>query len=116
MRRFFVLFAFFAGLTAVVLLGLGLGASEALASAKPQEILEVTGTLERVETGPEGDVIVLVVSGKEASGPLHPECLFLGEDGAPMPRGDFLSRYLKRYVTLELGAEDGLVRICRVNG
>ena len=102
------------GIVFVVVVLLGLSAACAFAVAPPPEILEVTGALERVERGQEGDVIVLNVSGKEASGPLDPECVFLDEGGVAISREDFLKRYLKRYVTLELGAEDGVVRLCRV--
>lgn len=79
------------------------------------ELLEVTGTLERV--APEeggGEVITLNVYGKEASGPLDPSCQFLDERGQPMEKNDFLRRYMKRIVTLELEANSGVVLSCRL--
>lgn len=88
--------------------------SSAFALAPAEAVLEVTGTLERVASGEEGEVIFLNVAGKAASGPLAPDCIFLGEKGAAMERSDFLRLYLKRYVTLELGESDGVVRVCRL--
>lgn len=74
-------------------------------------MLEVTGTLERVE---EGEVLVLNVEGKEASAPLFSDCHFLDERGTLIPKGEFLRRYMKRYVTVELSEADGAVYVCRV--
>lgn len=79
------------------------------------ELLEVTGTLERVAPDQNGgEVITLNVSGKEASGPLDPSCSFADERGQTVEKGDFLRRYMKRVVTLELEAESGVVVSCRV--
>jgi len=82
-------------------------------------MLEVTGTLERVErvrNGKEGEVLVLVlnVEGKEASAPLFSDCHFLDERGTLIPREDFFRRYMKRYVTVELDEANGVVYVCRV--
>ncbi len=74
-------------------------------------MLEVTGTLERVE---EGEVLVLNVEGKEASAPLFSDCHFLDERGTLIPKEEFLRRYMKRYVTVELSEADGAVYVCRV--
>lgn len=80
-------------------------------------MLEVTGTLERVEhvkDGEDGEVLVLNVEGKEASAPLFSDCHFLDERGTLIPKEEFLRRYMKRYVTVELSEADGAVYVCRV--
>ena len=99
---------------AVFLLTLMVGGLPAHAVAAI-ELLEVTGTLERVVPGENGgEVITLGVNGKEASGPLFSDCRFLDERGQPVEKNDFLRRYMKRIVTLELEAESGVVVSCRV--
>ena len=77
-------------------------------------MLEVTGTLERVEPVEDGELLVLKVDGKEASGPLFSDCHFLDERGTLVPKVEFLRRYMKRYVTAELDEADGVVYVCRV--
>ena len=100
--------------TAVLLLTLMVGGQPAHAVAA-MELLEVTGILDRVEPMEEGgESITLNVSGKEASGPLDPGCRFMDERGRPVEKNDFLRRYMKRIVTLELEAESGVVVSCRV--
>ena len=98
---------------AVFLLTLMMGGLPAHAVAAI-ELLEVTGTLERVEPVEDGERLVLNVNGKEASGPLFSDCRFLDERGQPVEKNDFLRRYMKRIVTLELEAESGVVVSCRV--
>lgn len=79
------------------------------------EILEVTGILESVEPGEEGtEILTLNVNGKEASGPLDPGCRFMAEGGKSIEKNDFLRRYMKRIVTVELEAKLGTVMSCRV--
>ena len=80
----------------------------------PMLMLEVTGTLERVEPVEDGERLVLNVNGKEASGPLFSDCHFLDERGTLIPKEEFLRRYMKRYVTVELSEADGAVYVCRV--
>ncbi|WP_208873307.1 hypothetical protein [Fretibacterium fastidiosum] len=77
-------------------------------------MLEVTGTLERVEPVEGGELLVLKVDGKEASGPLFSDCHFLDERGTLIPKEEFLRRYMKRYVTAELSEAEGLIYVCRV--
>ena len=77
-------------------------------------MLEVTGTLERVEPVESGELLVLKVDGKEASGPLFSDCHFLDERGTLIPQEEFLRRYMKRYVTAELSEAEGLIYVCRV--
>lgn len=77
-------------------------------------MLEVTGTLERVEPVESGELLVLKVDGKEASGPLFSDCHFLDEHGTLIPKEEFLRRYMKRYVTAELSEAEGLIYVCRV--
>ena len=77
-------------------------------------MLEVTGTLERVERMEDGERLVLNVNGKEASGPLFPDCRFLDERGTLIPKEDFLRRYMKRYVTVELDEDQGVIYVCRL--
>ena len=77
-------------------------------------MLEVTGTLERVEPVEGGELLVLKVDGKEASGPLFSDCHFLDERGTLIPKEEFLRRYMKRYVTAELDETNGVVYVCRV--
>ena len=77
-------------------------------------MLEVTGTLERVEPVEGGELLVLKVDGKEASAPLFSDCHFLDERGTLIPKEEFLRRYMKRYVTVELSEADGAVYVCRV--
>lgn len=77
-------------------------------------MLEVTGTLERVEPVESGELLVLKVDGKEASGPLFSDCHFLDERGTLIPKEEFLRRYMKRYVTAELSEAEGLIYVCRV--
>ena len=77
-------------------------------------MLEVTGTLERVEPVEGGELLVLKVDGKEASGPLFSDCHFLDERGTLIPKVECLRRYMKRYVTAELDEADGVVHVCRV--
>ena len=77
-------------------------------------MLEVTGTLERVEPVESGELLVLKVDGKEASGPLFSDCHFLDERGTLIPKEEFLRRYMKRYVTAELDETNGVVYVCRV--
>ena len=77
-------------------------------------MLEVTGTLERVEPVESGELLVLKVDGKEASGPLFSDCHFLDERGTLIPKEGFLRRYMKRYVTAELSEAEGLIYVCRV--
>lgn len=78
------------------------------------ELLEVTGILERVESGEQGEIVTLNVNGKVASGPLDPGCRFMDERGQTLEKTAFLQRYMKRIVTLELEAESGVVMSCRV--
>ena len=78
-------------------------------------MLEVTGTLERVEPVESGELLVLKVDGKEASGPLFSDCHFLDERGTLIPKEEFLRRYMKRYVTAELSEAEGLIYVCRVS-
>lgn len=105
---------------AVWMLVLGLlfvlvGFSSPARAVTAMELLEVTGILDRVEPMEEGgESITLNVSGKEASGPLDPGCRFMDERGRPVEKNDFLRRYMKRIVTLELEAESGVVVSCRV--
>lgn len=77
-------------------------------------MLEVTGTLERVEPVEDGELLVLKVDGKEASGPLFSDCHFLDERGTLVPKEDFLRRYMKRHVTVELDEASGVVYVCRL--
>ena len=77
-------------------------------------MLEVTGTLERVEPVEDGELLVLKVDGKEASGPLFSDCRFLDERGTLIPKEDFLRRYMKRYVTVELDEDQGVIYVCRL--
>ena len=77
-------------------------------------MLEVTGTLERVEPVEGGELLVLKVDGKGASGPLFSDCHFLDERGTLIPKEEFLRRYMKRYVTAELSEAEGLIYVCRV--
>ena len=71
---------------AVLLLTLMVGGQPAHAVAAI-ELLEVTGTLERVAPGENGgEVITLGVHGKEASGPLEPGCRFMDERGQPVEK------------------------------
>ena len=77
-------------------------------------MLEVTGTLERVEPVEDGERLVLNVNGKEASGPLFSDCRFLDERGTLIPREDFLRRYMKRYVTVKLDEDQGVIYVCRL--
>ena len=77
-------------------------------------MLEVTGTLERVEPVEGGELLVLKVDGKEASGPLFSDCHFLDERGTLIPKEEFLRRYMKRYVTAELSEAEGLIYVYRV--
>ena len=76
-------------LTAAVLMNGGILASRAEAVTEVP-MLEVTGTLERVEPMEDGERLVLNVNGKEASGPLFSDCHFLDERGTLIPREDFL--------------------------
>lgn len=78
------------------------------------ELLEVTGVLESVEAGEQGEIVTLNVNGKVASGPLDPGCRFMDERGQTLEKTAFLQRYMKRIVTLELEAESGVVMSCRV--
>ena len=80
----------------------------------PMLMLEVTGTLERVEPVEDGERLVLNVNGKEASGPLFSDCHFLDERGTLIPKEDFLRRYMKRYVTVELDEDQGVIYVCRL--
>jgi len=95
----------------LVLSGLSLSAH----AVTDVELLEVTGTLERVEPGEEGtEILTLNVNGKEASASLDAGCRFMAEGGKSIEKSDFLRRYMKRLVTLELEAESGAVMSCRV--
>ena len=69
---------------------------------------------ERVEPVEGGELLVLKVDGKEASGPLFSDCHFLDERGTLIPKEEFLRRYMKRYVTAELSEAEGLIYVCRV--
>ena len=101
------------GFAAVVLVLSGLSLSAH--AVTDMELLEVTGTLERVEPGEEGtEILTLNVNGKEASAPLDPGCRFMDEGGESIEKNDFLRRYMKRLVTLELEAKSGAVMSCRV--
>ena len=96
---------------ALVLAGFSLSAH----AVTDVELLEVTGTLERVEPGEEGtEILTLNVNGKEASASLDAGCRFMAEGGKSIEKSDFLRRYMKRLVTLELEAESGAVMSCRV--
>lgn len=88
--------------------------SEPPGAQVPASLLEVTGTLEDVLPGKQGEVVTLNVYGKIASGPLSSDCRFLDEQGAPMEKSAFLQRYMKRVVTLELEADSGAVVLFRV--
>lgn len=100
----------------VLVLGIlaAFGLSSAAYAVAAPELLEVTGILDRVVPDEEGEIITLKVGGKEASGPLDPECHFIDEKGQRMEKKAFLRRYMKRIVTLELEAESGVVLLCRV--
>ena len=100
-------------LTAAVLMNGGILASRAEAVTEVP-MLEVTGTLERVEPMEDGERLVLNVNGKEASGPLFSDCHFLDERGTLIPKDDFLRRYMKRYVTVELDEDQGVIYVCRL--
>lgn len=101
------------GFAAVVLVLSGLSLSAH--AVTDIELLEVTGTLERVEPGEEGaEILTLNVGGKEASAPLDPGCYFTDEGGESIEKNDFLRRYMRRLVTLELEAKSGVVMSCRV--
>ena len=101
------------GFAAVVLVLSGLSLSAH--AVTDVELLEVTGTLERVEPGEEGtEILTLNVNGKEASASLDAGCRFMAEGGKSIEKSDFLRRYMKRLVTLELEAESGAVMSCRV--
>lgn len=93
---------------------MGLVFSSSAHAVTQMELLEVTGILERVEAGEQGEIITLNVNGKVASGPLDPGCRFMDERGQTMEKTAFLQRYMKRIVTLELEAESGVVMFCRV--
>lgn len=99
---------------AVVALALA-GLSQSAQAVTEMELLEVTGILESVEPGEEGtEILTLNVNGKEASGPLDPGCRFVDEGGKSLEKSDFLRRYMKRIVTVELEAKLGTVMSCRV--
>ncbi len=98
-------------LVALVVAGAFVLRAEAVTEAP---MLEVTGTLERVEPVESGELLVLKVDGKEASGPLFSDCHFLDERGTLIPKEEFLRRYMKRYVTAELSEAEGLIYVCRV--
>ena len=98
-------------LVALVVAGAFVLRAEAVTEAP---MLEVTGTLERVEPVEGGELLVLKVDGKEASGPLFSDCHFLDERGTLIPKEVFLRRYMKRYVTVELDEADGVIYVCRL--
>lgn len=79
-------------------------------------ILEVTGMLDGVAPGERGEMVTLNVYGKIATGPLSSDCRFMDERGQMMEKGDFLQRYMKRIVTLELEEDTGAVVLFRVGG
>ena len=46
--------------------------------------------------------------------PLFSDCRFLDERGTLIPKDDFLRRYMKRYVTVELDEDQGVIYVCRL--
>ena len=104
----------FSSVIMAVLLTAWASAAFAVAAAP---LLEVTGLLEGITSGQRrgnGGTITLDVAGQAVSGPLDPNCVFLNGRGEAMERHDFLKRYLKRAVIVELREDTGVVVSCKV--
>ena len=76
-------------------------------------LLEVTGIFEALDETTVPNVIFLKVEDKEASGPLRDGCVFFDEREKDLPQGDFVKRYINRFVTLEIVEDTGEVFCAR---
>lgn len=103
----------YAGIIILSLILVTFSASCAVALARIPT-LEVTGIFEKIDATVDPRSIVLIVDGKEASGPLGESCVFRDEKNNEVDRDTFVRLYLKRIITVELIESTGVVVACRV--